>query len=222
MIRTVDGCRKIFSCGQNTLGECAVIETDGQKLCTPLQSHCVAARRNVIDVACGNEYTLWLCADGTAYAMGLNASGQCGSGDQTSSRTPVQVLCTQRIAYICAANGCEHSFLIDESGNLLACGSNSYGQLGLEGILFATQPRVVSSLLGRRVLKVACSYQHSCIVTDRGEMWTWGRNDAGQLGLGDLIDRNTPQFVEPWLAHEYITSIACGNVRCLLFGLRDS
>jgi hypothetical protein len=34
----------------------------------------------------------------------------------------------------------------------------------------------------------------SCFMSARGDMWCWGRNDAGQLGDGTTIDRLTPIF----------------------------
>lgn len=36
-----------------------------------------------------------------------------------------------------------------------------------------------------------------CIVGDmEGRVYTWGRNEKGQLGHGDLVQRNTPTIVQ--------------------------
>ncbi len=54
-------------------------------------------------------------------------------------------------------------------------------------------------------LELSAGYDHTCAIrTDSGLLgaWCWGRNDNGQLGVGDTVDRNTPAKVmsnEPWL-----------------------
>ena len=43
-----------------------------------------------------------------------------------------------------------------------------------------------------------------------GDVMAWGRNNYGQLGLGDTTDRNTPTKVSS-LADANVTSIATGG-----------
>ena len=40
--------------------------------------------------------------------------------------------------------------------------------------------------------KVACGYYHAVATKTDGSLWTWGFNDNGQLGLGDVTDRSSP------------------------------
>jgi alpha-tubulin suppressor-like RCC1 family protein len=46
--------------------------------------------------------------------------------------------------------------------------------------------------------------------TENGELFSWGRNQYGQLGLGDLIDRNKSSKILE-LNNETIISISCGE-----------
>ena len=46
-----------------------------------------------------------------------------------------------------------------------------------------------------QVAQVVGGGTHSCALKTDGTVWCWGRNDDGQLGLGDTIDRTTPQAV---------------------------
>ena len=39
---------------------------------------------------------------------------------------------------------------------------------------------------GRFALQVASGYQRSCAILDNGSLKCWGRNDKGQLGIGDV------------------------------------
>jgi alpha-tubulin suppressor-like RCC1 family protein len=40
--------------------------------------------------------------------------------------------------------------------------------------------------------KVSAGGNHTCAVISDGSLWCWGRNDKGQLGLGDTTDRSSP------------------------------
>jgi alpha-tubulin suppressor-like RCC1 family protein len=42
---------------------------------------------------------------------------------------------------------------------------------------------------------VAAGREHSLAVTQDGQLWTWGRNSEGQLGMGDLSDQALPTLV---------------------------
>lgn len=55
-----------------------------------------------------------------------------------------------------------------------------------------------------------CSACHSVIVTDEGQVLTFGRNDKGQLGLGDTETRYTPVVVEK-LEGINIVAASCGR-----------
>lgn len=44
--------------------------------------------------------------------------------------------------------------------------------------------------------QVAAGDAFSVVVTADGKLWTWGANDQGQLGLGDLRDRSVPTQVK--------------------------
>ena len=45
------------------------------------------------------------------------------------------------------------------------------------------------------VVAVALGAGHTCAVRASGALWCWGRNDEGQLGLGDVVARATPTRV---------------------------
>ena len=58
---------------------------------------------------------------------------------------------------------------------------------------------------------VACSYYHSVIVCDnRSATYAFGRNDFGQLGVGDTDDKSRPHRIHA-LDGQNIVSLACGQ-----------
>lgn len=46
---------------------------------------------------------------------------------------------------------------------------------------------------GRTAKQLAVGQAHACAVLDDDAVKCWGRNASGQLGLGDTVDRNTPE-----------------------------
>lgn len=42
------------------------------------------------------------------------------------------------------------------------------------------------------------------------EVWSWGKNSKGQLGVGDMGDRPNPTIVKA-LSNKRITKICCGT-----------
>jgi len=77
-------------------------------------------------------------------------------------------------------------------GNLWTWGNNSYGQIGnnTSGI---DRRSPVTTFAGETNWKqVACAYQHNIAIKTDGTLWTWGRNNYGQLGNNTTVNRSTP------------------------------
>jgi alpha-tubulin suppressor-like RCC1 family protein len=68
----------------------------------------------------------------------------------------------------------------------------------------------VETLNRKFVTTVGCSYYHTVFAcADEMELYSCGRNDYGQLGLGHQDDRNIPTLIET-LNGKKIVSIGCG------------
>lgn len=81
-------------------------------------------------------------------------------------------------------------------GSLASWGYNAEGQLGTGSIGLATD--TVSTVVlpaGRRAVAVSAGGGHSLALLDNGDVLAWGLNDAGQLGIGELLPRATPAKV---------------------------
>lgn len=51
------------------------------------------------------------------------------------------------------------------------------------------------SMCGATVVQLVAGGQHYCVRTSAGEIYCWGRNDNGELGLGDTVARARPTRV---------------------------
>lgn len=92
-----------------------------------------------------------------------------------------------------------------------AAGSNTHGQLGLghteipRGISEDRGPSFEVSLRHGRLAKLACGTEHALTLwtfqdsETRPEVWCWGWNEHGNLGLGTRQDAHVPMKVTPQL-----------------------
>uniref|UniRef100_A0A0G4FK30 EGF-like domain-containing protein n=1 Tax=Chromera velia CCMP2878 TaxID=1169474 RepID=A0A0G4FK30_9ALVE len=112
--------------------------------------------------------------------------------------------------------GQEHTTVVDGSGNVLAAGSNQFGQLGLgdntDRSQFTLLPSVSSIVSG-------CAYFHTVLVNSTGAALVVGQNDYGQLGLGDSTDRNALENLSNSspLSGESVVGAACGKYSTLMW-----
>ncbi len=64
---------------------------------------------------------------------------------------------------------------------------NIHGQLGTGlGKQNQDRPQIVQSLKGVPIRLNKAGYYHSVALSVSGAVFTWGRNNFGQLGLGDF------------------------------------
>ncbi|KAK9129577.1 hypothetical protein Sjap_010064 [Stephania japonica] len=89
---------------------------------------------------------------------------------------------------------------IERSGELLFCGGTNWDAIGRKGVPFDTNlvsPTRLRPLVGVDIRFVAsgCTSVHCVALDVEGRCYTWGRNDKGQLGHGDKIQRDRPTIV---------------------------
>ncbi|KAF1794231.1 SKP1/BTB/POZ domain [Phytophthora cactorum] len=202
----------VFSFGQNTYGELALGDTNDRSNPTRVDLGRSSSANLVVDVACGNEQTAILFENGDVFTCGYNDSGQCAIG--TTERVPSlrfsPGLSSNRTVRVFSGNGSEHLAALSANGNLYTVGFNMRGQLGLGTATTVTEATLVEELAGKRVVDVACSYFHTAIAMDNGDLYACGCNDYGQLGLGDHSGQLVPRPVEYFFRHA-VLAVACGQ-----------
>ncbi len=102
-----------------------------------------------------------------------------------------QLIMTQLPPRTCLDTGSQFAAVIDRSGKLWTLGVNTYGQLGrtstksLDVVLTGQNPEPVWC-------QVSVGANHVLALTVTGQVWCWGRNHVGQLGIGNQIDQPLP------------------------------
>lgn len=65
-----------------------------------------------------------------------------------------------------------------------------------------------------KTIASSCTACHSALIAEDGKVYTWGRNDSGQLGVGDTDVRFVPTLVEA-LEDYNIVAVATGRSHTL-------
>uniref|UniRef100_A0A182QBR2 Uncharacterized protein n=1 Tax=Anopheles farauti TaxID=69004 RepID=A0A182QBR2_9DIPT len=84
------------------------------------------------------------------------------------------------------AAGFEHCLLLTTNGDVYSWGGGLRGQLGNGEIVASNDhPCIVEGLAGVKIVDIAAAGWHSGAVSSFGDLYTWGWNNQGQLGLQD-------------------------------------
>jgi alpha-tubulin suppressor-like RCC1 family protein len=180
---------------------------------TPVQVS-LPSGTTVTAIAGGWNHSLALTSTGQVLAWGLNQYGQLGNGTVTDSNTPVQVSLPSGTTAVAIAAGEGHSVVVTSTGQVLAWGSNQYGQLGNETTIDSSTPVAVSLPSGTTVTAIAAGDYHSLALTSSGQELAWGANFSGQLGNGSTTDSSTPVAVS-LPSGTTVTAIAGGGYNSL-------
>ncbi|KAH8302427.1 hypothetical protein KR044_006384, partial [Drosophila immigrans] len=171
----------------------------------------------VQQIACGHRHTLFLTANGKVYACGNNDYSQLGHNLPTKRpRMSPFLLIPELQDYVISqiACGSRHSMALTDWGQVLSWGDNECGQLGHATDMEVVQlPKIVRSLVSKTVVQVACGKNHSLALTSCGELYAWGSNLYGQLGVqspSELSDCNYPMQLTTVLGIP-VAAIACGG-----------
>ena len=151
------------------------------------------AGTTTVMTAIGGECIMKLTANGDVISWGGNQYGELGDYTFLDSTNPVHVAGLTNIKKI--ASGLNHSLALGSDGAVWAWGQNSDGQLGDGGTEGTNLPVPVRGMTNSAIA-VAGGYCHSAAVSADGMVWTWGNNNYGQLGTGDMDNTRVPVLVQ--------------------------
>lgn len=139
---------------------------------------------------------------GKLHTWGTNSTslGLLGTSPTASTRTTPAAIWTDANtgstgSFVRVTTGGGHTIAIDTAGELFAWGLNDKGQVGLAGngsdqnlmrpvsTTFNGNPTAIS---GKTFIDVAAGWKFSLALDSDGVLYSWGVNDQGQLGDGNV------------------------------------
>jgi len=153
---------------------------------------------NVIDVALGNGYTLYVDTDNVLWAIGRNHMGQLGDGTVINRETPVKIM--DGVEKVFASSSGFFAACITTDHELYTWGDNSSFQLGRTSDIDSAIPKKILS----DVYTAALGESHGLALTSDFKLYSWGNNAFGQAGTGNA------SFERPQVMAENVLDIDAG------------
>ena len=146
--------------------------------------------KNIKSIHSGENHFLILKNNGEVWVFGSNQNGQLGFSNFFNEIGKPKLLMTDpKIKLICCGLYC--TMIYKNNGELIGIGDNNYGELciktvGVSGNIY--EPVLLMTDL--EIKSIACGYNHSMILKNNGELYVYGSNFFGQLGLEDTKEKN--------------------------------
>lgn len=161
----------------------------------PKQVEALAGAR-VVEISCGRDSTLARTEDGKLYVFGANDYGQVGVGkNKRYQRSPALLRRIPEVVQVAA--GGFHAVALTKDGNVYTWGFGTDGQTGHATTSNTAIPKLVEDLKEKNVIKVAAGGAHTACITDKGEVYMFGRGRNGQLAQGDQLASVAASRTEP-------------------------
>ena len=168
--------------GPNNRGQLGLGDTAQRRVATRV----VVDGKKVRDVAMGGAHTLAITEDGALYAWG-NGIGALGLGPLTANvLTPQRVNLGTELASKVSTDANRHTLVLTASGQVLAFGSNDFGQLALGDAALRldqdTPQRITTLPTGQPVVDVFAGPLLSLFVMLDGSVYFAGQTSEGHAG----------------------------------------
>ena len=145
--------------------------------------------KNVITMDCSAYHTIYLLNDNSVWVSGDNSLGQIPFAESSETEVFLREI-TDNVNSLNNSGisdvycGGYNTFLKFNDGKVYGCGLNDNRQVGCtstdEIIRF---PKIIN--ISDKIEKIYCGGYHNFFITELGDTYCCGRNEWGQLGLGN-------------------------------------
>lgn len=207
----------VFSMGNNSYGQCGrkVVENEVYS-----ESHKIHRMQDfdgqVVQVACGQDHSLFLTDRGEVYSCGWGADGQTGLGHYDVTSVPTKLggdLAGVKVVQVATYGDC--CLAVSADGGLFGWGNSEYLQLA--SVTESTQvnvPRCLPFSGVGTVKQAACGGTGCALLNGEGHVFVWG---YGILGKGpSLVETALPERIPPTLfgLTEFNPDVQVSLIRC--------
>jgi alpha-tubulin suppressor-like RCC1 family protein len=138
-------------------------------------------------------------ADGTYWDWGYNKAGELGDGSISVSDVPVQVSLPAAVDAVSQGGSLSNNgqtVAILSNSSVYAWGDDADGQLGIGSSgHHDALPVAVRVPAGTTFVSVNSGGASEYAIDSTGNVWAWGQNNEGQLGIGSTANQSSPVSV---------------------------
>ncbi|XP_048617063.1 ultraviolet-B receptor UVR8-like isoform X2 [Brassica napus] len=155
----------------------------------------------VVQIAAGFCYLLALACQPTGmsvYSVGCGLGGKLGHGTQTSEKQPrlIEEFSVLKMEPVMISAGTWHAAAVGRDGRVCTWGWGRFGCLGHGTGESELVPKVVEGLKDVKAVHVATGDYTTFVVSDDGQVYSFGSGEFANLGQGDEDDNTvTPNLV---------------------------
>jgi RCC1 and BTB domain-containing protein len=197
----------LYSFGYNQYGQLG----NGTKVDSPLDASRDISNLStkLVAVACGRYHSAALDVNGAVFTWGGGKNGRLGHNDEQTRTIPCRVARLPKAHKIFC--GYHITAAITDNG-LYTWGWGEHGQLGQGSLDDSCVPKkVVFDDSDLSIAQLACGDRHCLVRTESGDVYTWGSNEFGQLGIGQYDEIISSPRLLTSLAGMIITFVAAGD-----------
>lgn len=142
-------------------------------------------------------------SSGYAKSLAIDQSGNLWNWGNGIGTSPVKIISATQFINVSAASF--HCLAIDIAGNLWAWGDNiNEGLLGDGSGLSQTNPVKIN--VGVKYKSISAAYEHSLAVDESGNIWAWGRNQSGQIGINSFPTKSSFVKIKPDIKFQAVST----------------
>ena len=134
--------------------------------------------KNIISFSSGYEHIVFLTNSNKIYGLGNNRYGQLGLSRKNNYYFK-EINIDNVLLVKC---GAFHT-IVNTTTGLYSFGNNLFGQLGIEEkyLLYVFKPTKID--INLKIKDISCGNYHTILLTDKGDIYGFGSNKYGQLGI---------------------------------------
>jgi len=200
---------KMLIWGKNTHGQLGFGDTKSTNF--PKINQDLRYHGKIRTAALGANHTLVVMVMNKVFAFGDNNYGQLGLDDKRQNQREPREVMDLKSKNICQVSaGDQHSVTLSVFGEVWAWGGSPYGQLGHGGITDLSRP---TPLLERHnippdVKSIQCGYTFTSALSKKGDLYTWGQGESGELGHPPKVLLYAPAQVQDF---SNVHMVSCGH-----------
>ncbi|XP_050965366.1 RCC1-like G exchanging factor-like protein [Labeo rohita] len=202
----------VYACGWGADGQTGLGHHNKASCPVPVGGDLAGVK--VQQVATYGDCSLAVSTDGQVFGWGNSEYLQLASVTEATQISSPRLLPLRGVGRVRqAACGGTQVAVLNEEGEVFVWGFGILGK-GPKLSESAIPERVPATFFGRsefnpsvKVLSIRCGLNHFAAITDRGELFVWGKNVRGCLGIGKHDDQYFPWRVT---VPGHVTDVACG------------